>query len=143
MYQTEAREILECLIRAIRHYQNQADILYEDHPKTEIFDRDFTTGITEIAEEDLLAISKAAEGLANAMEDALGTESRHDEIKQIIDGNQALVNSCVDSYVASLEEIKSSIGEGFAPAIPKLSKLEHESELAKKVQQIWWKKVEL
>lgn len=141
MYHTEAKEILECLIRAIRHYQNLADMLYEDHPKTEIFDMDFTSWITEIAEDDLLALSKAAEGLANAIEDALGTNSRHAEIKQIVNGNQELVNSCIDSYIASLEEMKSSIGEVFAPAIPKLSKLEYESEMAKKVYQIWWKKV--
>ena len=140
MYEAQSKEIVQALIRAIRHYQSQADMLYENLPKTDFFDMDFTSGITEMTEEDLLAISKSAEGLANAIEDALGTESRHGEIKQIISGNQELVNSCIDSYVASIEGMKSSIGDAFAPAVPRLSQLEHELELAKKTQQSWWRK---
>ena len=142
MYEAESKEIVQALVRAIRHYQSQADMLYENLPKTDFFDTDFTSVITGMAEEDLLAISKSAEGLANSIEDALGSESRHGEIKQIISGNQELVNSCIDSYVASIEEMKSSIGDAFAPAVPRLSQLEHELELARKTQQSWWKKLD-
>jgi hypothetical protein len=139
VYEHEAKEMLECLIRAIEHFQRQAELLNENPPKRELSELEFTDGIIEIADEDMMEIANAVEGLANSIRDALGSESRHAEIKELIDNNQQLVNSCIDSYVANLEEMKSSINEVFAPALPKLSSLGREFDLAKKTQKAWWK----
>ena len=131
--------MLRCLIRAVEHFQRNAEILNESPPTRKPSELEFTDGILEIADDDLTEIANASEGLANSLRDALGSEARHAEIKELVDNNQELVNSCIDSYVANLAEMKTSIENVFAPSVPKLSKMERELELAKETQKTWWR----